>query len=126
MDGLLLATALLGLGWNLEAFINFGLRDFGVSAPHPYAQAAAFSALGLLPSVAVHSVVRSGISARRGTRVVIAAAYGLGLAAAALHVHPNTVSQRLDRVAGLLGAGWRNPARALDLQLALRVHRLQR
>lgn len=87
VDGLLLATALLGLGWNLEAFITFGLRDFGVSAPHPHAQAAAFSALGLLPSVAVHSVVRSGISARRGTRVVIAAAYGLGLAAAALHVH---------------------------------------
>ncbi len=28
VDGLLLATALLGLGWNLEAFINFGLRDF--------------------------------------------------------------------------------------------------
>jgi GAF domain-containing protein len=42
-----------------------------------------------------------------------------------LHVHPNTVAQRLDRVAGLLGDGWRDPARALDLQLALRVHRLR-
>ena len=46
--------------------------------------------------------------------------------AAALHVHPNTVTQRLDRVGELLGAGWRDPERALDLQLALRVHRLQR
>ena len=45
---------------------------------------------------------------------------------AALHIHPNTVSQRLDRVAGLLGDDWREPARALDLQLALRVHRLHR
>ncbi len=45
---------------------------------------------------------------------------------AALHVHPNTVSQRLDRVADLLGDDWRAPERALDLQLALRVHRLQR
>jgi len=46
--------------------------------------------------------------------------------AEALHVHPNTVVQRLDRVAGLLGDGWRGPDRALDLQLALRVHRLRR
>ena len=45
--------------------------------------------------------------------------------AARLHVHPNTVAQRLDRVADLLGAEWRDPARALDLQLALRVHRLR-
>ncbi|QBR93505.1 GAF domain-containing protein [Nocardioides euryhalodurans] len=43
-----------------------------------------------------------------------------------LHVHPNTVSQRLDRVADLLGSDWREPGRGLDLQLALRVHRLQR
>ncbi len=44
---------------------------------------------------------------------------------ARLHVHPNTVSQRLDRVGELLGPGWRDPGRALDLQLALRVHRLR-
>jgi DNA-binding PucR family transcriptional regulator len=42
-----------------------------------------------------------------------------------LHVHANTVSQRLDRVGELLGADWRDPARALDLQLALRIHRLR-
>ncbi len=45
--------------------------------------------------------------------------------AARLHVHPNTVSQRLDRIGELLGADWRDPARSLDLQLALRVHRLR-
>lgn len=42
-----------------------------------------------------------------------------------LHVHPNTVAQRLDRVGELLGPGWRDPSRSLDLQLALRVHRLR-
>jgi hypothetical protein len=42
-----------------------------------------------------------------------------------LHVHPNTVAQRLDRVATLLGDDWRDPARGLDLQLALRLYRLQ-
>jgi DNA-binding PucR family transcriptional regulator len=36
-------------------------------------------------------------------------------------VHPNTVTQRLGRVDELLGPGWREPARALDVQLALRV-----
>ncbi len=43
---------------------------------------------------------------------------------ARLHVHPNTVSQRLARIGELLGADWRDPARSLDVQLALRVHRL--
>lgn len=45
--------------------------------------------------------------------------------ARALLVHPNTVAQRLDRVGHLLGPRWRDPARALDLQLALRLHRLR-
>lgn len=43
-------------------------------------------------------------------------------AAAALHIHPNTVQQRLDRIAALLGDGWQQPDRALDLQVALRLH----
>lgn len=41
-----------------------------------------------------------------------------------LHVHVNTVAQRLDRVAHLLGDDWQSPARALEIQLALRLHRL--
>ncbi|WP_282697291.1 GAF domain-containing protein [Streptomyces sp. CC208A] len=42
----------------------------------------------------------------------------------ALHVHVNTVVQRLDRVAQLLGPDWNTPASALELHLALRLHRL--
>lgn len=45
-------------------------------------------------------------------------------AAGVLHVHPNTVAQRLERVGELLGRDWRGPARSLDLQLALRLRRL--
>ncbi|WP_327312792.1 helix-turn-helix domain-containing protein [Streptomyces sp. NBC_01235] len=41
-----------------------------------------------------------------------------------LHVHVNTVAQRLDRVGRLLGDDWQSPARALEVQLALRLHRL--
>jgi DNA-binding PucR family transcriptional regulator len=40
-------------------------------------------------------------------------------------VHPNTVSQRLDRIGTLLGDDWRDPARGLDVQLALRLFRLR-
>ncbi|QIX25691.1 GAF domain-containing protein [Nocardioides sp. JQ2195] len=47
-------------------------------------------------------------------------------AAAQLHVHPNTVGQRLERVDALLGRGWRDPERQLDLQLALRWLHLRR
>jgi sugar diacid utilization regulator len=41
-----------------------------------------------------------------------------------LHVHANTVTQRLERVDSLLGEGWRDPARALEQQLALQIWRL--
>jgi hypothetical protein len=68
---------------------------------------------------------------RRGTALVktLEAYFGAGgslaRAAEVLHVHVNTVTQRLDRIAQLLGAGWHDPERALDLQLALRLHRLR-
>jgi GAF domain-containing protein len=42
-------------------------------------------------------------------------------AATALHIHPNTVQQRLDRITALLGEGWQQPERALDVQVALRL-----
>jgi GAF domain-containing protein len=41
-----------------------------------------------------------------------------------LHVHVNTVTQRLDRIGVLLGAGWQEPERQLEVQLALRLHGL--
>lgn len=69
--------------------------------------------------------------ARRGTGLVttleawFASGGHLKDTAAELHVHPNTVTQRLERIGELLGAGWRDPERSLDLQLALRLARLQ-
>ncbi|MFI2431588.1 helix-turn-helix domain-containing protein [Streptomyces sp. NPDC018693] len=44
-------------------------------------------------------------------------------AAEVLHVHPNTVSRRLERITELLGEGWQKPARALQVQLALQLQR---
>ncbi|TCM39632.1 helix-turn-helix domain-containing protein [Kribbella sp. VKM Ac-2568] len=43
-----------------------------------------------------------------------------------LHVHVNTVAQRLDRVSQLLGSDWQDAEPALEIQLALRLHRLVR
>ena len=54
-----------------------------------------------------------------------AAGGSLRAAGEALHLHPNTVAQRLERVARLLGDDWRGPNRALDVQVALRVHRMR-
>jgi GAF domain-containing protein len=45
-------------------------------------------------------------------------------AAEALQVHPNTVFRRLERISQLLGPDWQEPARALEVQLALRLQRV--
>lgn len=41
-----------------------------------------------------------------------------------LHIHVNTLYQRLARISDVLGEDWRSPDRALETQLALRLHRL--
>ncbi|QES52452.1 transcriptional regulator [Streptomyces venezuelae] len=47
-------------------------------------------------------------------------------AAESLHVHPNTVSRRLERITELLGPEWLEPAQALEVQLALQMQRTRR
>jgi hypothetical protein len=67
---------------------------------------------------------------RRGTDLVrtLAAWFEAGRsprhAATRLHVHVNTVAQRLERITALLGEDWQEPERSLELQLALRLRRL--
>ncbi|MGW0856602.1 helix-turn-helix domain-containing protein [Streptomyces sp. NPDC002690] len=46
-------------------------------------------------------------------------------AAQRLHVHPNTVARRLERIGELLGRDWQRPERALEVQLALRLSRVR-
>jgi len=48
----------------------------------------------------------------------------LGRAATVLHLHPNTVGQRLSRIGILLGPDWSEPTRALQIQLALQLRSL--
>ncbi|MFH8492912.1 helix-turn-helix domain-containing protein [Streptomyces coeruleorubidus] len=67
---------------------------------------------------------------RRGTELLrtLDAYFACGMSPARtkdeLHVHVNTVAQRLERVGRLLGDDWQSPARTLEIQLALRLHRL--
>ncbi|MFD7877802.1 helix-turn-helix domain-containing protein [Streptomyces sp. NPDC059766] len=67
---------------------------------------------------------------RRGTELLhtLDAYFACGMSPARtkdeLHVHVNTVAQRLERVGRLLGEDWQSPARVLEIQLALRLHRL--
>ncbi|MFI6579170.1 helix-turn-helix domain-containing protein [Nocardiopsis sp. NPDC050513] len=68
--------------------------------------------------------------ARRGTllvqtlRAYFAAGGNLSRAKDDLHIHVNTVAQRLERISQLIGADWQRPDRALELQLALHLHGL--
>lgn len=43
-----------------------------------------------------------------------------------LHLHTNTVAQRLARVGQILGESWREPERLLEVQIALRLLRVSR
>ncbi len=86
VDRLLLGTAVAGLLWNVGALCIYGFRDFGMSAP-AWLRVISFSALGLLPAIAVHAVVAGGSNAVSvtGRRLLMATGYCLSLAAAAAH-----------------------------------------
>jgi two-component system, LytTR family, sensor kinase len=89
-DGLPLLTALLGLAWNVGGLVTFGLSPVSHVREawfFPLLVAASFTALGFLPAVVVHSILRTGgpwqgRSLAWGMSVV---AYGLSTAASVLH-----------------------------------------
>src|ERR1700694_2499315 len=88
-DWLLLATSMLGLVWNLCALPAYELPKVGIQGPFPALVALGCSALGLLPAVVVHSVLRGERKAIQDTarRSVVAAAYAVSLLAGVLHAH---------------------------------------
>src|SRR5262249_8937545 len=88
VDPLLLGTALLGLVWNVCALPAYVLPKVGVHGPFPQLSAVGFGALGFLPAVVVHSVLRGERHALRGVtkRSLAATAYGVSAIAFALHL----------------------------------------
>jgi two-component system, LytTR family, sensor kinase len=81
VNRLLLLTAALGLLWNIGELFVFVGRDFGNQSGWPFVSAAAYSALGFLPSVVVHSARIGG----RRNLVLTVGAYALSSIAAMLH-----------------------------------------
>jgi two-component system, LytTR family, sensor kinase len=88
-DPLLLLTSVLGLAWNLCALPAYELPKIGIEGPFPYLGAVGFAALGFLPAVVVHSVLRDERHAVRGglKRLLAAIAYAVSAVAAALHAY---------------------------------------
>ena len=88
-DPLLLATAVLGLIWNLCALPAYELPKVGIAGPFPFLIAAGYSALGFLPAVVVQSVLRDERDRASvhgwAKRAVACAAYAVSTVAAALH-----------------------------------------
>ncbi|MDQ1662384.1 MAG: hypothetical protein QOJ68_2364 [Blastococcus sp.] len=68
--------------------------------------------------------VRRGTELRGTLQAYFEAGNSAARASVVLGVHVNTVTQRLDRVAQLLGPDWSAPDRALEVQLALKLHGL--
>jgi two-component system, LytTR family, sensor kinase len=102
-DPLLLATAVLGLVWNLCALPAYELPKVGIKGPFPILIVAGFSALGFLPAVVVQSVLRGECDAVRGgpKRVIAFAAYAVSTVAALLHVHAVLVGDPLPSPIGM-------------------------
>jgi two-component system, LytTR family, sensor kinase len=80
--GLLPLTAVLGLLWNIGALSMYGLKGLGYVTDHPLISAISFTALGFLPAVVVHSVLRGNKTNNQGLlRLVTIAAYCLSATA---------------------------------------------
>ena len=88
-DRLPLATAILGLVWNACALPMYELQNVGILVPVPYLAAVGFSALGFLPAVVIHSVLRSRNDGIRSApkALLVGTAYAASTLAAVLHIH---------------------------------------
>lgn len=86
LDFLLLTTAVLGILWNFGELFVFIWRDFGRESVSPIITAVAYSALGFLPSVVVHSTWKNSEIRSRNLFNLTILAYCLSTFAAILHV----------------------------------------
>jgi hypothetical protein len=114
VDRLLLATALLGVVWNGHGLLTWAAAGTGLGRPGSLDLAVAHTALGFLPAVLVHAVLRAGPHRTRQApaRLLMAAAYGLSAtvgminlaSAGARAAVPSVAATRL-AIAGFLAIG---------------------
>src|SRR5947207_12151406 len=103
LDPLLLGTAVLGLTWNLCALPVYELPKVGFAGPFPLLSAIGFSALGFLPAVVVHSVLRGRRAGVRGAarRTLAIVAYAASASAAAMHLYSTAAGGEVPSVPGM-------------------------
>lgn len=91
VDSLLLATGVLGLLWNLGGLFEWLSIDLLEAQRNPLVTAVAYSALGFLPAVVVHSVFKRGSESENNdtgwSRLLAFAAYGLSSFASLWHLY---------------------------------------
>ena len=102
-DPLLLLTSLGGLGWNLCALTLYELPRVGFEGPFPYVGAVGFGALGFLPAVVVHSVLRGERQRVDGIAnwSLAATAYSVAAIAALLHLNAAWSGERVPAALGM-------------------------
>jgi hypothetical protein len=83
IDRIPLIAAVLGVVWNAGAMLVYATRDFGIEARFTWVAAIAYTALGFLPAVVVHSAIR--LTDRTGYRWLLMIAYAGSTAAGVLH-----------------------------------------
>ena len=105
VDRLALATALLGLAWNIGELLGHAALVAGYESVEPWLAALAYSALGLLAAVVVHSVSRLGTEEtgikRPLTHAVALLAYASATIAGILHLRAAAAGAELPAALGL-------------------------
>jgi hypothetical protein len=103
LDPLLLLMSILGLLWNICALLSYELPRVGFEGPFAVLGALGFGALGFLPAVVVHSVLRGGREGVRGKVkwTLVATAYAVSTGAALLHVHAGWANQLVPSASGM-------------------------
>jgi signal transduction histidine kinase len=95
-NGLMLATAVLGVLWNVGALATYGLKGFGLgfTSAYPVLFAISLTALGFLPAVVVQSVLLNTVNQTEGiaSRAISIAAYCLSTVAGGLHIYDALVT----------------------------------
>lgn len=135
------ATVEDGIPWHYRQARDASAAAAALELPGEVTDRRSLGVIGMLLSGARQETVVETISMligpilaydeSRGTELAptlwafFAANRHLAKAAERLHIHPNTLRQRLDRVDELLGPAWRDHGNSADLLLALRLWRLR-
>src|SRR3989441_3943669 len=100
---LALLTGLLGFAWNAGGFGGYGMVNLGFRQSAPVLLAAAFSSLGFLPAVVVHSALRTAEVTRVQYLVLAAIAYAMSGIATIMNMYTAITAGTAPSQAALIG-----------------------